>query len=115
MTSVFKASASNVNDDTLANFVRSDLKDDLESVPGIGPSNKKKLEAIGVYSPKQLIGEYLRLANPSHSIQEHCDAFYQWFKDEADITNGRATIIRALGQKVSTMIPGIYDDEEVQH
>ena len=102
-----------MKDNTLEDFVRREIDDKLESVPGVGPSNQKKLKAIGVHSPTQLIGEFLRLADPHLSIQEHCDTFYNWLKDEADITAGRATIIRALGQKLSVLFPGIYDERYV--
>ena len=87
--------------------------DDLEDVPGIGPANKECLEEYGIKTPKQLLGQFLLLKDPDLTIQEHCDEMFHWLTREAGVRAAKATIIRSLGQKASTMIPGIYDEEYV--
>lgn len=87
--------------------------DDLEDVPGIGLSSRKILQAYGIENPIQLMGQFLLLKDCDETIQEHCDKMFRWLTHEPEVTELRSTIIRALGQKASTMIPGIYNEEYV--
>ena len=43
----FNPNKSKVKDDTLANFLQSEIKEDLTSVPGIGPATVKALNDDG--------------------------------------------------------------------
>ena len=45
----FNPNKSKVKDDTLANFLQSEIKEDLTSVPGIGPATVKALNDDGKY------------------------------------------------------------------
>eukprot|EP01138_Halocafeteria_seosinensis_P008145 gb/GECG01008325.1/.p1 GENE.gb/GECG01008325.1/~~gb/GECG01008325.1/.p1 ORF type:complete len:129 (+),score=14.30 gb/GECG01008325.1/:1-387(+) len=110
----FKASSSNVSQSTLSTFIQKDLSDDLIDVPGIGPKGKEALENYGIRTPKQLIGQFLLLKDPDLSIQEHCDAMFHWLTDGPGVKAAKSTVVRSLGLKVSTMIPGIYDEEYVE-
>ena len=43
----FNPNKSKVKDDTLANFLQSEIKEDLSTVPGIGPATVKALNEDG--------------------------------------------------------------------
>ena len=43
---------------------------------------------------------------------DHCDAMWFWLKD-CGVNSHRAGIVRCLGEKVNTMIPGIYNEREL--
>ena len=60
----FDVNRSQVNDDQLATFLRAEVEEDIQSVPGVGPAASKTLGAssdgeAGVKTTYQLIGNFL--------------------------------------------------------
>jgi hypothetical protein len=62
------ASSQVVKADTLANFMASQLEEDLETVPGVGPKAKEKLEEGGIPTTHALIGLFLTLREKGMSV-----------------------------------------------
>jgi len=62
-----------------------EIREDITSVPGIGPAAAKALASDeggepGVKTTYQLIGKFLVLREPGMTSQEHCDAFWYWLQ-----------------------------------
>jgi len=57
---------STVKDDLRANFISAEMSDDLSIVPGIGAGevNKKAMHDAGIFTPYQLLGQFLLLKAP---------------------------------------------------
>ena len=55
-----------VKDDLRAGFISAEMSDDLSIVPGIGQgkANKAALEHAGIFTPYQLLGQFLLLKAP---------------------------------------------------
>jgi hypothetical protein len=99
---------SSVSPDKLAEFLRADIVEDLQSVPSIGPKAVENLAALGVTTTFQLIGQFLMLKDAGVGPVEHCDRFWYWLKD-AKISSNRSGIVQCIAEKLDTMFPGIYD------
>uniref|UniRef100_A0A6U3Z2B1 Uncharacterized protein n=1 Tax=Ditylum brightwellii TaxID=49249 RepID=A0A6U3Z2B1_9STRA len=117
---------SKVSDDTFASFQRDALSGELTDVPGIGPAAAKKLGQIGdgetefdrVTNTYQLIGKFLMLKGPDEDGNkvesvEHMEKFW-WYLKQKGISSHRSGIVRAIAEKVNTMLPGIYDASEYE-
>jgi hypothetical protein len=110
---------SRVNDDTMADFIRSTVTGDVTEVPGIGPAAAKKL-ACGegdekVTNTYQLIGKFLMLKGPDEDdnkveSMEHCEKFWYWLQDKG-ISAHRSAIVKAVACKVNGLLPGVYDPD----
>ena len=100
-----------INDDKLAEWLRSAITGNLEEVPGVGPANAKLLAAGDepVTNTYQLVGKFLSLKGDKMSVIEHCDRFYYWLQHKG-VDAGRDNIVRALGDKCEVFMPGIYDE-----
>jgi hypothetical protein len=46
--------------------------------------------------------------NYSVNSVEHCEKFWHWLQS-VGITSHRSAIVKAIAEKMNTMIPGIYD------
>lgn len=60
---------SQVSDDKLAQWIQSNLSEEVTQVPGVGPKNAELLAAAGVETPYQLIGQFLVLRAPGMNTQ----------------------------------------------
>lgn len=67
----------------------------------------------GINSTFQLIGQFLLMREPGMNTREHCDAFAAWLKTKG-ISSHRNQIIRVIAEKVNTMLPGLYNEEELE-
>ena len=111
---------SRVSDDTLADFLRSQLTGSLQEIPGIGPAAEKALgkgvngeEDTKITNTFQLIGKFLSLKGPDsdgHKVDsvEHMEKFW-YFLQSQGITAHRSAIVKSLAEKLNTMMPGLYD------
>lgn len=104
----FDVHRSVINEDTLQAFVEDELKDDLQSVPGIGPAAAKVLSLGGVLSTHQLIGVYLSMYRPNTPLLQWQDAMWFWLK-EKDIKAHRSGIVHALTLKLMVLFPGAFE------
>ena len=55
-----------IKDDLRANFISAEMSDDLSIIPGVGKGevNRKALEKAGIFTPYQLLGQFLLLKAP---------------------------------------------------
>ncbi len=109
----FDVNRSQVNDEQLATFLRSEVDEDIQSVPGVGPAAQKKLAAssdgeAGVKTTYQLIGKFLSLRDPDMTSDELCEAMFQWLKLKG-INAFRSGIVHSIAEKTNLMMPGIYE------
>ena len=113
MAGKFNIGATSVlNDGTLGAWLLAPLTEDLEIVPGIGPANKAHFVAAGVKTPFQLLGQFLLLKQPGENSQQHLNAVYSWLA-EIKVNSQRAVIALALAEKAKTMMPSIFNNEEL--
>ena len=101
---------SQVNDDKMADWLRTPISGDLVEVPGIGPAVAEQMIEAGINTTYQLIGKYLSLKDCGPV--EHQDRFWFWLK--ANIPrhgNQRSGTTKAIAEKVNSFMPGLYDDE----
>ncbi|CAM9138687.1 unnamed protein product [Phaeothamnion confervicola] len=108
---------SKINDDKLAEFIRSPITGDITEVPGIADGARTKLAAgegdDKVTNTYQLIGKFLALKGPDskdHKVDsvEHCDKFWYWLQSK-EVNSHRSGIVNAIAEKVNTWMPGTYD------
>uniref|UniRef100_A0A7S2R0A3 Uncharacterized protein n=1 Tax=Eucampia antarctica TaxID=49252 RepID=A0A7S2R0A3_9STRA len=114
----YDPSRSKVSDSTMTDFLRSQITGDVTEVPGIGPAAKRALaggddESDRITNTFQLIGKFLMLKGPDEDdmkidCMEHMEKFWYWLKQKG-IKSHRSAIVKAIGEKINTMIPGIYD------
>ena len=106
---------SQVSGETLADFLRQPITESITDVPGICPAAAKKLAKVGITTCHQLIGKFLSFKGKDVSVQEHCDAFWD-FLNETGISSHRSGVVQAVAERVNILIPGTYvegdDDEE---
>lgn len=109
MTTGFDPSKSRVSVDSMATFLGSPLVSDLKSVPGVGPSAKEKLAAVGIYNTFQLLGKCLMLFDPDAESTKGKHAENMWqFLASIGINSYRSGITLALTEKLETMSPGSF-------
>ena len=61
----------------------------------------------------QLIGQFLRLREAGMNTRQHAAAFWGWLRD-AGITSHRSGIVTAIGTKTDTLLPGLFNREELE-
>lgn len=115
---------SRLAEDKLADFLRAPLTGDIQEVPGIGEAAMKNLAKEdggsgddAITNTYQLMGKFLLLKSNTDSgemvqCQEHCDAFWHWLKSKG-INSYRSGIVMAVAEKLNTMIPGVYNTDEL--
>lgn len=110
---------SNINETTMADFIRLPLTGDLTEVPGISQKQAKLLKMGGdvgdrITNTFQLIGKFLSFKTFNDetgeyiSSQEHCDKFIDYLKHKG-INSFVIGIVNAIAEKSNTAFPGIYD------
>ena len=99
---------SQINDDSVAEFLRAPIKKDLIFVPGIGPANKKILMENEVETVHQLIAKFMSFSELETDSVELMDRFYLWLQ-MIGIKAHRGSIVQCVAEKVNTWIPNIYD------
>lgn len=110
----YDPNTSKVTEDRMADFLMADITEDIQSVPGIGPSAKEKLAEVEIKTTYQLIGQFLLLKSNDFTTQDHCDAFWYWLKEQG-INSYRGGIIESIAEKLETMMPGVYNHDELTH
>lgn len=105
---------SHIAEDTLVAFLRTPVTLDLRSVPGIGKVGKRKLIEQGITNTYNLIAKYLALRADDDTSQTHCDKFWRWIDSVGLSARHRDMIVHAIAEKVSTMMPGLYNTEELK-
>jgi len=108
----FDANRSQVSEDALAKFLAEDVREDITSVPGIGPAAAKALarsdaQDSAVLTTYQLFGKFLSLRAPGMTTEEHCDAFWNYLALKG-INSHRSGIVLAVAEKVDLAFPGVY-------
>ena len=84
------------------NFLSRHISGDLEEIPGIGPANKKILQAVGFSNTYQLIGKFLILESGSNTNEMR---FYKWLK-QIRVNAGRILIDMSIKNFVLKHING---------
>eukprot|EP00617_Octactis_speculum_P003184 CAMPEP_0185780070 /NCGR_PEP_ID=MMETSP1174-20130828/97899_1 /TAXON_ID=35687 /ORGANISM="Dictyocha speculum, Strain CCMP1381" /LENGTH=115 /DNA_ID=CAMNT_0028469469 /DNA_START=28 /DNA_END=375 /DNA_ORIENTATION=+ len=107
--SEYDPSKTKINEDTLGEWLRTPVGEDLTSVPGVGNAAITRFETVGITNTFQLIGQFLLLKG-NEGIEQHMNAFFTWLKD-AGVNAHRHTICLALAEKCDIFMPGIYDAE----
>ena len=103
----FDPNKSQINESTLAEFLRSELSKDLTTIPGIGQTTADTLQKEGIATSHQLLGFFLML---------NCNVYnlYGTLKSMG-IKANKNTIVHALATKTDILLPGTYagiqDDE----
>ena len=99
----FDSSKSQVSDDNLAAFLRSELDRDLTTIPGIGQTTADVLQKNGISTSHRLLGFFLMLgSNPN--------ALYDSLKSMG-VKSNKSTIVHALATKADVLLPGTYGDK----
>lgn len=98
---------STVNDETLIKFLYSDIKPDLECIPGIGPAIAKTLQGVGIQNSFMLVGKFLELKTNQRSVVAHCNAFFEWLGN-IGIKSNKQNITKSIAEKMSISFPTIY-------
>lgn len=109
MSQAFNPQNSKVAEDTLGDFVRGAIEENLETVPGIGPATVAKLNNEGITSTFQLIAKFLSMKDEGVESVEHCERFYQWLIHIGTPAGFRAGIVHSIAEKMNILMPGIYD------
>ena len=102
---------SRVSGETLADFLRSPISEDLTTVPGIGPAAVKLLKKQDIATTHQLIGKFLSFKGKDVSVQKHCDDFWD-FLNETGIKAHRSGVVQSVAERVNILIPGTYTEDE---
>ena len=110
-----------MKDDTLIQFIHAPITGDLSEVPGIGPATKKSLATLESDDPNssvtttfQLIGKFLSLKSTNGDGEvigsvEHMEKFWYWLQSKGVVAH-RGAIVKAVAEKMNTMMPGLYDE-----
>ena len=103
--------SSKLKDDTLAQFVASQVSDDLSRVPGLGGAGKlaENLRKNGITSTFQLVGAFLELRAPDISSVENCNLFAEWLGSKGVVGGSRNYVVRSIAEKCASIMPGIFD------
>ena len=103
---------SQVSDDTLTEWLETDLEEDLQQVPGVGTKAAEALRTAGVQTPYALIGQFLLLKESDMDSTAHCNAFWNWL-NRVGVRSHRAGIVHCVAEKCNVFLPGIYDRSAV--
>lgn len=102
-----------INEEKLGAFLMAALSPDIETILGVGPTNRACLERGGYETTHQVFGAFMTCMGSGHTSQETCDRFAQLLKS-LGITSSRNNIVRAVAEKVNSFIPGAYNEEELR-
>lgn len=114
-TEGYHPARSQVSEDRLINFLRSDIKEDILSIPGIGPKSKDVLASHNICTTYQLIGKYLSLKGIGVTPIEHADRFWYFLKGIGTANGTRAGVVRCIAEKLNLFIPDIYQGDDYEH
>ncbi len=102
---------SKVSEKKLAEFIMSDLREDLTLVPGIGPKTEEQLNDAGINTSFALVGKFLMCRKEGDNKQATCDRFVQ-FLAELKIGGFRSGITTCILDKISTLMPALFEEDE---
>jgi hypothetical protein len=105
----FESSIDRVVADELADFIRSQITGKLSEVPGISYEIEGMLNKSGVFNTYQLIGKYLSMKRMEEDLLDHHVHFLNYLGYMGISKAEGHRITQSIGEKVSTMIPGLYD------
>ena len=111
MTRKFDPSKSLVKPDKLQDFLREEIVEDIQSVPGIGRVAAESMAEDGIHTTYQLIGKFLSFCDGS-TTQQVCDNFWLWLSEHR-VAGWRSGVTEAIAEKANMMIPGIYNAEDL--
>jgi hypothetical protein len=105
--------------DPISDFMRAPITGDIQEIPGINSNEKYKLASgvDAVHTTFQLIGRVLLLKsfNPGTmqliNCELHCALVAQWLSYKG-IDNGQS-IALILIEKIGTLMPGLYDVDQL--
>lgn len=98
-----------VEEDILADFIREPIKGDIREVPFITEELIYILRDSGIYNTYQLIAKYLKLKDLNECIEYHHMKFMDWLESKKFTRKESEKVSVAIAEKVSTMMPGLYD------
>lgn len=107
----YAPSKSTLTDETLVKFLKNDLGEDLESIPGIGPKAKDILIKNGVENSYQLIGQFLTFKKPHENCVTHCNHLFNYLS-AMKIPVNKHTIVKSIAEKCSISFPELYNESE---
>jgi hypothetical protein len=107
---------SRVSDDKMASWTEADLDGSLTQIPGVGAATKSKLKADGIKNSYHLLGKYMtftqleydgtgEIAVDTYSLNQRFWLYLQ----SLGINAHRSAIVKAVSEKVATMLPGFLD------
>jgi|TARA_B110000093_G_C12968385_1_gene410882 hypothetical protein len=100
-----------VSEESLADFIRSDITGNLLEVPGIGAVAQRRLRTEhGITTTYQLIAKYLSFKDDTTANIEHADRFYHWICTTGVHNMRRAGVVRCIASKTNATFPNIYSD-----
>ena len=102
---------SKVKEEKLAEFIMGDLTEDLQSVPGVGPTTAKQLNDAGIDTSFALVGKFLMCRKAGEEKQETCNRFVQ-FLQSCGVGAYRSGITTCILDKIETLMPGLFEDDE---
>lgn len=80
-----------------------------EELPGIEEDTAALLHKANVFSPQQLVGQFLQLHTVDTNVRRHCYLFWWWMHTCGIRPLQRAYIMDYVGHKACTIFPGSYD------
>eukprot|EP00952_Eustigmatos_sp_NYUAD-ZCMA_P007577 32026-Eustigmatos_ZCMA.PRE.1 len=70
-----------VTDEALAEFLRSPVAEDVQSVPGITPAAMQVYKNAGVGTTYQLLAKFISFRDVGATETEVCEKFGSWLRD----------------------------------
>jgi hypothetical protein len=95
----------------LVEWLRTPVTGDIKEIHGVGPVAVKTFADCEdkIETTFQLFGKFLSLKGVGVDAVEHTDRFFYWLK-HIGINANRATIVKAVAEKLNLQFPGIYDE-----
>ncbi len=97
----FDPQKSQINTETMSDFLRAELSLELTDVPGIGDKTKSTLVDNGIRTAHQLLGLFLMLGSNPHALFDTLKSM--------NVSANKSTIVHALATKADVFLPGTYD------
>lgn len=102
---------SKVKDEALADFIANDLQEDVICVPGVGTKTAVMLKDAGIETSFQLVAKFLSFKGKGKMKDDMCEDMYQYLAN-LGVGGYRSGITTCLQEKVETMIPEVFADDD---
>lgn len=106
--SAFDPARSQVSEEVMARFLAEPWRENIMTVPGIGPVARDTLAKAGVHTPVQLLASFLLARGPGVSREKLCEAFRAWL-EMVGVKTHRATIVIAVAEKADVCLVGVFN------